>query len=701
MIDENKTKEQLINEIVELRQRVKELEVLELERRKSKEEAQKYAQDIINSSLDMIIAVDKDRRIIEFNKSAQETFGYSSEEVLGKHIDTLYADPNEGLRISKAISETGKFTGEVINRRKNGETFPSFISSSALYDMDGNLLGVMGISRDITEIKKAEEELKRYRIHLEELVKERTAELIRINDDLQCEIAKRKQAESALIAEKERLAVTLRSIGDGVIATDTEGRVVLINRVAEALTGWTEKEAIGRPLNEVFYIINEKTRLHCENPVEKVLKSSRVVKLANHTILIAKDGTERIIADSGAPIHDKSGGIIGVVLAFRDVTEKQKLEKELLKIQKLESIGVLAGGIAHDFNNLLTGILGNISLAKTMYKNPEDKVFESLESAEKATLRARDLTQQLLTFSKGGAPVLKTANIAELLKDSAEFALRGSNVRCEFSIPDDIWQVKVDEGQMSQVINNIIINADQAMPEGGLISLSAENVTVEEESPLPLKPGRYVKVSIQDQGIGIPEGHLQKIFDPYFTTKQKGNGLGLTTAYSIVKNHDGHIAVESQLGAGATFSIYIPAVSESVRSKKKEVREKPVMGSGRILVMDDEEMIRDLAYRMLSKIGYEAVVAKDGSEAIELYKKAKESGRPFKAVIMDLTVPGGMGGKEAIQKLIEIDSKVKAIVSSGYSTDPVMSNFKKYGFSDVVVKPYGIKELSNVLSRLT
>ncbi|MEC4684731.1 MAG: PAS domain S-box protein [Nitrospirota bacterium] len=505
----------------------------------------------------------------------------------------------------------------------------------------------------------------------------------------------RSRAEEAIAAEKERLAVTLQSIGDGVITTDTDGNIVLINKIAEELTGWTQKYAVKRPLTEVFHIINEKTREPVENPAVKVLKTRSIVGFADNTVLKARDGTERIIADSAAPICDRKGEVIGVVLVLRDITEKQKMEEEILKTQKLESLGVLAGGIAHDFNNLLTAILGNISIAKT-YIKPEDKIFERLTEAEKASLRARGLTRQLLTFAKGGEVVKKTASVVEIIKDSVCFALRGSNVICKVSIAEDLRPVEIDEAQFSQVIDNLIINAQQAMPEGGTVEVSAENITVRPEDLLPLKKGNFIKLSIKDQGTGILKKHIQKIFDPYFTTKEKGSGLGLATTYSIIKKHDGYITVESEPGAGTTFHIYLPA-SLKQSPAGTESNEKPLTGSGKILIMDDEAIVRDVAGKMLSLVGYEVEFTANGTEMLDVCKKAKESGYPFDAVIMDLTVPGDMGGKEAIKRLLEICPEVKAIVSSGYSNDPIMADYKKYGFYGVVAKPYRLQQLSQVL----
>lgn len=276
----------------------------------------------------------------------------------------------------------------------------------------------------------------------------------------------RKQLEKNLVEEKKRLEVTLHSTGDGVIATDIEGNVTVLNRVAEQLTGWTQEEAIGKPLNEVFHVINENTRKRIPNPVATVLETGRIVGLINHAVLISRDGTERIIADSGAPIHDELGNLFGVILVFRDITETRRLEEELHRLDKLESIGTLAGGIAHDFNNLLTGIIGYISLARR-HVEPQSKADKGLIEAEKASWRARDLTQQLLTFASGGLPIKKTVSITELIKESATFALRGSNVKGEYSLPDDLWRVEIDEGQINQVMTNLVINAVEAMPGGG------------------------------------------------------------------------------------------------------------------------------------------------------------------------------------------------------------------------------------------
>ena len=507
--------------------------------------------------------------------------------------------------------------------------------------------------------------------------------------------------ENKLKEREAWLFTILKSIGDAVIATDINSHVTFMNPVAEATTGWKEKEAQGKPLIEVFNIINEKTRKPCENPVEKVLASGKTVGLANHTALISRDQTERLIADSGAPIRRDTGEIIGVVLVFRDITVNQKMEEELRQMRNIESIGLLAGGIAHDFNNILTGILGNINIAQIVQDDPE-KVATCLNDAETACYRAKELTGQLITFSKGGAPVKKNASLKKLIEESSGFILSGSNVQRELALPDDLWSVDIDPGQINQVINNIIINADQAMPGGGRLWVTAENITVNEDDALPLAAGKYVKVTFRDQGIGIPGTYIEKIFDPYFTTKQAGKGLGLASAFSILKQHNGIITVDSAPGVGTSFSMYLPASLKQQEIEQDTPQQKiSSSGSGKILVMDDEDMVRNVTSEMLTTLGYEVETARNGVEAIKLYQQSSEAGKPYDAVILDLTIPGGMGGRETIEKLLAINPEIKAIVSSGYSNDPILSEYQKYGFCEVLVKPMMLGELSEVLKKLT
>lgn len=513
------------------------------------------------------------------------------------------------------------------------------------------------------------------------------------------DITDRKFAEEILAAERERLAVTLRSIGDGVITVDTKGRVVMLNREAERMTGWSHEQAVGRLLGEIFTIIDEHSRKTREDPVARVLVSGQAVELANSTVLVARDGSERVIGDSAAPIVDQQSEIIGVVLVFRDLTEKKRLQEQLLKAEKIKSIGLLAGGIAHDFNNLLQGIGGNLALARIGVTLP-DEVEKKLEQAEDAVQRAAGLTQQLLTFSQGGAPVTREESLPELLKESADFALHGSSVKPTYQIAGNLHMAIIDASQISQVVHNLVLNARQAMNDIGEIEIFAENVTIrKDDHGENLAPGTYVKVSIRDHGPGIPPTIISQIFDPYFSTKHEGRGLGLASCYSIVQNHNGLLFVDSRLGEGATFTFYLPSISESLAvDSTPQIDLQP--GSARVLVMDDDEVIQEIISEMLQVAGYTVVAAGDGRQAIDLYREAMEKGEPFSVVIADLTIPGGMGGKEMAVDLLAFDPNARLIVSSGYSSDPVMANHAEYGFKAVIVKPYKMEELVATLQQV-
>ncbi len=505
----------------------------------------------------------------------------------------------------------------------------------------------------------------------------------------------RKRAEEALRDSEERYRAIAENTHDLICETSAAGRYLYVSPNYQEVLGYEPRELLGHAIDEQVHPDDRSAVLAAFEHGMSTLTPDQAVFRYRH-----RNGEWRWFESTGKAFRTTTGEMRGVVVS-RDITERKKIEEERLRASKHESIGLLAGGIAHDFNNILTAIVGNISLAK-MSLSPTDELFKRLTEAEKVSFRAKGLTQQLLTFAKGGAPVTRLISIADLLKESASFGLRGSNVRCAFVLPSDLWSAEIDEGQISQVIHNLVINAKQAMPEGGTLTIGGKNVVLKTDSGEPRPPlpeGTYVKIIISDQGHGIPQDLLPKIFDLYFTTKQQGSGLGLATAYSIITSHKGHIAVESELHVGTTFFIYLPA-SPATPPLEKEVEEKPLVGRGKILVMDDEEAIQEVLVQVLSRCGYEADVARFGAEAIELYKKAYDAGHPYAALIMDLTIPGGMGGKEAIKKLIAIDPHVKAIVSSGYANDPVMANFRQYGFRGVSPKPYQIADLSKVLQNV-
>ena len=409
-----------------------------------------------------------------------------------------------------------------------------------------------------------------------------------------------------------------------------------------------------------------------------------------------RDGRLIHVRENAQLVRDADGQPLFYEGTVEDITERKQLEQELAKIDKLESIGLLAAGIAHDFNNVLTSLLGNITLSR-LELDPRSEAATRLEAAEQAIDTARSLTHQLSTFARGGEPVRAVTELTRLVKEAATFALRGSNVRCSFSLSPDLWPAEVDGGQVARVVGNLVINADQAMPLGGELRVAATNVEVDPGDPLPLAPGRYVALSVADDGPGIPDENLRRVFDPFFSTKESGTGLGLTASHSIVRAHGGLIRVESRPGWGATFHVYLPASSEGPPPSGDEASIPPGEG-GRILVMDDDATVREMLAAVLRRLGYEAEFAAEGREALALYGAALADGRPFDLVLLDLTIPGGMGGKEAIGELLRLDPHVRAVVSSGYCDDPVLARYPEHGFAAVLPKPYGTKELQRLLA---
>lgn len=524
-------------------------------------------------------------------------------------------------------------------------------------------------------------ELLTLRNSLEETVEIRTQEL--------------RTAQKSAQEETERLRVTLTSIGDGVITTDVEGRVILMNPVAEKLTGWTQDEAKGYPLHQVFRIVHEITRLPCPNPVDIVLTTRKVATLANHTLLLSKSGAEMLLDDSGAPIWNSVGKIIGVVLVFRDITEKLKIQDFLQRNDKLDSLGVLASGIAHDFNNLLSGLFGNLELIKINAGKPE-KIERYLKKSLSVFDRAKSLTQQLRAFSKGGSPQSSVVSLEKLLRGTVSFALTGSNISHHLEFDANLSHCWCDEAQISQVVENLVINAKQAMPQGGSLFVHALNVDLDATRSPYLPNGKYVKVSVKDTGPGIVPEVLPRIFDPFFSTKKMGQGLGLAMVYTILRKHDGAVHVETEQGVGTEFTFYLPASELVNETSAAELTALP-RGKWRVLVLDDEEMILENLREYLLPLGYDVVTCTSDTETLAQFRLAVEEKRKFQLIILDLTLPGGCGGKEIIGEIRKYDNRVRVIASSGYSDDEVMSDPTSFGFSGKLNKPYKTAELARVL----
>lgn len=601
------------------------------------------------------------------------------------------------IRFGDKIVGASEVYFDVTEHRQNIETLihdsSVIVFAVTLVLLIAVLATLFRLNKNMLAKEEAELALSQHRDQLEDLVNERTAELRRANILLQEDIEKRQLAEQALRESEEKYRGLIETASDAIFVMDARsGKIINVNRKA--------LELLGRPAVDVIGLHH--SQLHPSDETEKYIDlfNKFVSQITPPDVpyhVLHKDGY-RIPVEISTSVMELGGRKI-IQGIFRDIRERIKMEEEIQKAQRLESAGVLAGGIAHDFNNMLTAILGNISLAKT-YADPEGKVHERLTETERATLRAKDLTQQLLTFAKGGLPITKTVDLSNVIVESAEFVLRGSNLKCECYVVDDLWPVEADLGQINQVIHNLVINAYQVMPDGGTCRVEAKNIIIQESDPIPLPEGRYVKISIHDDGCGIAPDDLNRIFDPFYTTKPSGTGLGLPTAYSIIKKHGGLLTVDSKPGKGSTFHIFLPASDKIALPDEGEKTTEIVRGEGRILLMDDEEFVREIATELLQHLGYTVETAKEGSEALDLYKKAMESGNRFAAVIMDLTIPGGMGGKDTIPGLKKIDPDVRTIVSSGYANDPILANFKEYGFDGMVPKPYKIEELAETLHRI-
>jgi len=701
MQEAKKAKGQPIDELAYLRRRVAELERSEQERKRDedrlRESERRLSAFLRNAPIHRFLLLDSALDIVAGNDIVLDLFstffGLKKEEIIGKNFPELIPGFDASDRHKKYLEvlRTGTpfYTEELAPPPEAGDVR---ISVSVFKAGDG--LGI--IATDITERVRVERALReseeRYRIFFDEsptalweidasYVKEFTDQLRKTGV----------RDFKAYFEDHPEEAVTC----------EKEVKLVEMNRASLELfesSGLELSESGGREeiLQSLRRIVPREESKVYSGGILAVAKGR--TSFQEKLVLNTPKGKKKQILYKWSVLPGHEGSASRLLVSLVDITASVQLEQERLKSQKLESLGVLAGGIAHDFNNFLTAISTNISMA-LIYGDLEDDISEMLGDAEKASNRAKNLTQQLLAFAKGGKPIKRTVSMGKLLRDTVEFALSGSNVQSLYSVPEDLWPVFVDEGQIGQVIHNLVINADQAMPGGGKVEIAAENVLVDREKHLSLNKGKYVRLSVTDHGIGISGKHLDSIFDPFFTTKQKGSGLGLTTCFTIMKNHGGKIRAHSEVDAGTRIDVFLPASEEALEGGKRD-KAIAMNGEGRILLIDDEEMIRRSAGEMLRRFGYDVTSAKDGEEAIRYYQEASASEQPFDAVIMDLTIRGGKGGQETIEELMTMDPDAKVIVSSGYSDDPVMSHFEEYGFRDVITKPYKLDEVGRVLRRV-
>jgi PAS domain S-box-containing protein len=596
-----------------------------------------------------------DGLIVNINDRFVDISGYTRDEALGKtslelNLYDNAADRDKVVKIIQSLKTGFSENAEIVFRKKNGGKIIGIMSSQLLNLQ--NVPHIYSIIRDITDRKNAEEEQKQ------------TASLLR---------------------------ATLESTTDGILVVDRSGKVTSFNRKFGEL--WRIPKLLLETRDDdtlLSFILDQ-----LKDPgafIAKVKELYAEPRKESFDTFEFKDG--RVFERYSLPqcIEDE---IVGRVWSFRDVTDRKKTESVLLNAQKLESLGVLAGGIAHDFNNLMCSIFSFIDLAKL--ESRDNKMTGYLSSAMSMIGRARGLTQQLLTFAKGGSPVKKITPLSPFIQDSAHFALSGSNVSCRFDVPETVWPCNVDRDQIGQVIDNIVINAVQAMPDGGTIDVSATNVILREKGHGSLPAGRYVKISVKDTGIGIPEKIVSRIFDPFYTTKTSGHGLGLATSHSIINRHNGAIDVESRQGTGSVFHVYLPASGESAVVNESAVSRHA--GQGTFLVMDDQIGLRETFRLILESMGYTVICVNNGIDAVEIFMRETGSGRVISGMIFDLTIPGGMGGKEAVAKIRRLDPEIPVFAASGYSDDPVMTNPAEYGFSASICKPFAITELAEMLER--
>jgi len=553
---------------------------------------------------------------------------------------------------------------------------------------------------EINERRKAEEELRQHKDQLEKIVEERTAELTQMNQDLHLEIAERRHAEEKLHASEERHRNMVEAISDWIWEINEQGCFTYSSPRVETLLGYSPEEVLDKT---IFDFMPEEEAARLKKDFSEIAARKKPFSGWENTRR-RKDGSLATVETNGEPIIDQTGKLLGYRGIDRDITERKHIEQELLRVKNLEALGTLAGGIAHDFNNLLVSVFGNIELAR-FDMSPDSESYELLGFADEAIEHAKKLTSYLLTFSRGDVLFKESISVRDLLSETCRLVLSGSSVKCNLHIPGDLWPVEIDKGQIWRVFQNLLVNACEAMPDGGVVHLTAENCSVDSLNQLPLAQGKFVKITVTDEGVGIAAEHLPSVFNPYYTTKargiQKGVGLGLSICHSIIQKHNGYISISSEPGRGTTVVFYLPASAnestEPIEEKKEEKKISSV--KKRILMMEDEESVISVTCGMFNRLGYEYEIARQSQEAIDLYCQARERGKPFDLVILDLTIRGGMGGKETIVRLLEIDPAVNALVASGYADDRILSNYEDYGFKGAIAKPFRLSTLKNAIEK--
>jgi PAS domain S-box-containing protein len=638
---------------------------------------------------DAVFLIGLDGRHLFSNRRAATMLGYDPEELIGMPVQRLTA-PSENLEVQRRLQEL--LAGEslpVYERTmvtRDGREFPVEINAALVRDRDGEPLYIQSVVRDISERQQTDE---RRRLLVEGVSAVTGEDLFRT---LVRHLAAALKVRHAFVAEcttPEPTRARTLAFWSGDRFTRNVEYDVAGTPCEAVLQGEARLYPVG--VQKLFPRDRDLTDLDAVGYLGFPLYDSRRREIVGHLVAIDDKPLSRDLQDDWLLRIFASRASAEV--------ERRRIEEQLLQARKMESVSLLAGGIAHDFNNLLMGILGNVSLARTLVSE-DDRVARLLREAGRAGERAKRLTQQLLTLAKGGAPIREPLALSTLLLESTELALSGTSVRADYGFAHDLWPADVDAGQVGQVVENLVINAVQAMPEGGVIDISADNVTLSETSDLALAPGRYVRVRVRDNGAGIPPANLGRIFDPYFTTKEDGSGLGLTTSYAIVRKHDGQLGVDSAQGRGSTFTIHLPAHDDQPPARSEPAEEPRHGKRRRVLVMDDEEMVRTVVREMLVNAGYAVSLVNNGEEAIAKYREARNAGAPYHAVILDLTVRDGMGGKETMRHLLELDPQARGIVCSGYSDDPVLSEHESHGFRGRIAKPFVARSLTATLEEI-